>query len=66
MEQQMWHNFVTTQTQLQLNSKLEFDKKMTLDHHQSHFHVQHNCSVEVEVVLSCRWGCDNNQLQCVG
>ena len=41
MEQQMWHNFVTTQTQLQLNSKLEFDKKMTLDHHQSHFHVAH-------------------------
>ena len=27
---------------------------------QSHFHVQRNCSVEVEVVLHCRWGCDNN------
>ena len=27
---------------------------------QSHFHVQPNCSVEVEVVLRCRWGCDNN------
>ena len=26
---------------------------------QSHFHVQPNCSVEVEVVLRCRWGCDN-------
>ena len=25
----------------------------------SHFHVQPNCSVEVEVVLRCRWGCDN-------
>ena len=27
---------------------------------QSHFDVQPNCSVEVEVVLHCRWGCDNN------
>ena len=26
---------------------------------QSHFYVQPNCSVEVEVVLRCRWGCDN-------
>ena len=25
---------------------------------QSHFHVQPNCSVEV--VLCCRWGCENN------
>ena len=28
---------------------------------QSHFHVQRNCSVEVEVVLRCRWGCDKNE-----
>ena len=26
---------------------------------QSHFLVQRNCSVEVKVVLRCRWGCDN-------
>ena len=26
---------------------------------QSHFHAQLNCSVEVEIVLRCCWGCDN-------
>ena len=25
---------------------------------QSHFHVKPNCSVEVEVALHCRWGCN--------
>ena len=27
---------------------------------QNHFRVQPNGSIEVEVVLHCRWGCDNN------
>ena len=31
-----------------------------------HFHVQPNCSVEVEVVLRCRWGCDNADARLLG